>query len=135
MFSQICPLPPNVIAPRHSSETNTPVSANALNFIDVVYSGSDALNQAAETHHRGPGSAVRDVPDHVRRSRQHLDRGRFDQARALALEHSARLPAVGVRLPVLDLPDLRRLDRRPLRPSAHAVSVRPDLGRRTILTG
>src|SRR3954449_10631935 len=73
--SHICPLPPNVIAPRHSSETNTPVSASCLNFIDVVYSLPNEPIQAAEVHDRRAGPAVRDVPHHVRRSRQHLDIG------------------------------------------------------------
>ena len=44
------------------------------NFIDVVYSLSNAPSQAAEADHRRPRPAVRDVPDHVRRSREHLDR-------------------------------------------------------------
>src|SRR3982751_3324153 len=36
--SHICPTPPKVIAPRHSSDTNTPVSASCRYFIEVVYS-------------------------------------------------------------------------------------------------
>src|SRR5262249_56827715 len=35
--SQICPRPPNVIAPRHSSETNTPVSASSRYFMVALF--------------------------------------------------------------------------------------------------
>src|SRR5262249_42585394 len=38
--SHIWPTPPKVIAPRQSSETNTPVSASCRYFIEVVYSAS-----------------------------------------------------------------------------------------------
>ena len=37
MFSQIWPRPPNVIVPRQSSDTNTPVSASCRYFIRLVY--------------------------------------------------------------------------------------------------
>ena len=53
-----------------------------------------------------------------------------NQARALALEHAARVRAVGVRLSVPAVSDLRRLGRRSVRAAADAVPVRADLGRR-----
>mgnify|MGYP003694781279 CR=1 FL=1 len=60
------------------------------NFIDVVYSVSNVPNQAAEADHCRPGPAVRDVPDHLRRPRQHLDRPRDSIQREFAShEHPA----------------------------------------------
>src|SRR5581483_7758054 len=40
MTSHMPPRPPNVIAPRQSSETNTPVSASCRYFIAVDYTGA-----------------------------------------------------------------------------------------------
>src|SRR3954452_12195376 len=86
--SHICPTPPNVIAPRHSSDTNTPVSASCRYFIDVVYSVLPDAIEAAPTHGHRARAAVRDVPDHLRRSREHRDRRRLDPAGAAAVEHA-----------------------------------------------
>src|SRR5262249_3053613 len=77
--SHLWPTPPKVIAPRHSSETNTPVSASCRYFIEVVYSGlRDA--KTTPTHRRRARAALRDVHDHLHRSREHRDGVQRDSA-------------------------------------------------------
>ena len=49
MLSQICPRPPNVIVPRHSSDTNTPVSASCRYFIRLVYRTACGASAFAST--------------------------------------------------------------------------------------
>ena len=56
-----------------------------------------ALNETSDSWRHGARSAVPDVPDHVRRSREHRDGRERDQTRARPLEHSARARAFGVR--------------------------------------
>ncbi|CAI8695304.1 hypothetical protein EMIT0111MI5_20494 [Burkholderia sp. IT-111MI5] len=74
-------------------------------------------------------AAVRAFVHPLRRPRQPRDRGRRDQGRARPVEHRARRRILRVRVFVCNLPDRRRLDRRPVRRPHHADRLRADLGR------
>src|SRR5262245_39364326 len=77
MTSHICPRPPNVIAPRHNSDTNTPVSASNRYFMLPRASPNDwngdqqsslHLNSSFEICHRPVN-----VTEPMRRARRHDD--------------------------------------------------------------
>ena len=57
-------------------------------------------------------AAVRAVPDSVRESREHLDRGAIDQGGSRTQQYAARTGVFGLRDSLRLFPAHRRLDRR-----------------------
>ena len=79
------------------------------------------------TRHR-PVPAVPDVFHHLYRPGQCRHRRQRHQGRIQPLQHRIGPDSFGFRLSLCPVPDLRRLDRRPLRRAAHLVRLRRHLG-------
>ncbi|AIO38998.1 major facilitator superfamily MFS_1 [Burkholderia cenocepacia] len=104
-----------------------PVNAASLQRRARTRSETHAYRSPSTTPHAL--ATVRAVVHPLRRPRQPRNRSRRDQGRTWAVQHRARDRVLRVRVFVCDLPDLRRMDRRPLRLAHHTDRLRADLGR------